>query len=85
MLDSIPQPVYVRDAAQRLITCNRRYEELVGASRGSLRGLPPDTPGLTGVIADLAELSEDYHDVIASGRPLSKNRCLHIQAQSAMC
>ncbi|MGN5478518.1 hypothetical protein ACTMU2_20350 [Cupriavidus basilensis] len=37
------QPVYVRDAAQRLITCNRRYEELVGASRGSLRGLPPDT------------------------------------------
>ncbi len=80
VLDSIPQPVYVRDAEQRLITCNRRYEELVGASRASLRGLPPGIPQqLTGVIADIAELSDDYRDVIASGCALSKDRCLHIQ------
>ncbi|CAG9167717.1 Virulence sensor protein BvgS [Cupriavidus laharis] len=80
VLDSIPQPVYVRDAAQRLITCNRRYEELIGASRASLRGRPPDIPEqLTGVIADIAELSEDYRHVIASGRPLNKDRCLHIK------
>ena len=80
VLDSIPQPVYVRDAEQRLITCNRRYEELVGASLASLRGQPPDIPEqLAGMIDDIAELSEDYRDVIASGRPLSKDRCLHIQ------
>ncbi|CAG2145736.1 Virulence sensor protein BvgS [Cupriavidus numazuensis] len=82
VLDSIPLPVYVRDARQRLITCNRRYEELVGASRASLRGLPPDKPEpLAGVITDVAELSEDYRDVISSGRALSKDRCLHIQGE----
>ncbi|CAG2157163.1 Virulence sensor protein BvgS [Cupriavidus yeoncheonensis] len=80
VLDSIPQPIYVRDAEQRLITCNRRYEELVGASLVSLRGRPPDTSEqLADVVGDIAELSEDYRDVIASGRPLSKARCLHIQ------
>ncbi|WER48719.1 ATP-binding protein [Cupriavidus sp. WKF15] len=79
VLDSIPQPVYVRDADQRLITCNRRYEELVGASLASLRGQPPDAPEqLAGVIEDIEALSEDYRDVIASGRPLNKDRCLHI-------
>lgn len=79
VLDSIPQPVYVRDTEQRLITCNRRYEELVGASLASLQGQPPDTARqLAGVIDDIAELSGDYRDVISSGRPLSKDRCLHI-------
>jgi two-component system sensor histidine kinase EvgS len=80
VLDSIPQPVYVRDAEQRLITCNRRYEELTGSSLASLQGQPPDTPEqLAGLIDDIAELSEDYRNVIASGLPLSKDRCLHIQ------
>jgi len=79
VLDGIPQPVYVRDASQRLITCNRRYEELVGASRDTLRGLPLDARGhLSSVVTDMAELVGDYREVIASGKALSRDRCLRI-------
>ncbi|KWR85142.1 hybrid sensor histidine kinase/response regulator [Cupriavidus sp. IDO] len=80
LLDGIPQPVYVRDAALRLMACNRRYEELIGTSRETLRGMPLEAVGhLRTVVTDMPELSSDYRKVIASGVALSKDRCVQIQ------
>ncbi|MDQ0138815.1 PAS domain-containing sensor histidine kinase [Cupriavidus necator] len=79
LLDGIPQPVYLRDAALRLIACNRSYEELLGASRDTLRGQPLEAALQAHPLAvDMAELARDYLTVIESGQPLLKDRCLRL-------
>ncbi|EON18352.1 signal transduction histidine kinase [Cupriavidus sp. GA3-3] len=83
LLDGIPQPVYLRDASLRLITCNRSYEELVGATRDTLRGQPLDTSVQVHPIAiDMAEVERDYRKVIKDGIPLHKDRCLRLGART---
>ncbi|MFJ4292281.1 ATP-binding protein [Cupriavidus sp. NPDC089707] len=83
LLDGIPQPVYLRDASLRLITCNRSYEELVGATRDRLRGQPIDAPGhVHPVVTDMAELARDYRKVLDKGEPLRKDRCLRLRGRS---
>ncbi|SOZ38170.1 PAS domain-containing sensor histidine kinase [Cupriavidus neocaledonicus] len=79
LLDGIPQPVYLRDAALRLIACNRGYEELVGATRASLLGQPLDAVLSAHPLAiDMAELARDYRRVIEDGAPLRTDRCLRL-------
>ncbi|SOZ10282.1 PAS domain-containing sensor histidine kinase [Cupriavidus taiwanensis] len=79
LLDGIPQPVYLRDAALRLVACNRSYEELLGATRGSLLGQPLDAVLSAHPLAtDMAELARDYRQVIADGAPLHADRCLRL-------
>lgn len=79
LLDGIPQPVYLRDASLRLITCNRSYEELLGATRDTLRGQPLDATLQAHPIAvDMAEVARDYRKVIEDGEPLHKDRCLRL-------
>ncbi|BDB26959.1 hypothetical protein Tamer19_68730 [Cupriavidus sp. TA19] len=83
LLDGIPQPVYLRDASLRLITCNRNYEELVGATRSMLRGQPLDAPGHAHpIVTDMAELARDYRKVLDEGEPLRKDRCLLLNGRS---
>jgi two-component system sensor histidine kinase EvgS len=79
LLDGIPQPVYLRDASLRLITCNRSYEELVGATRDALRGQPLEASiQARPIVVDMAELARDYRKVIEDGEPLHKDRCLRL-------
>ncbi|AGW93581.1 hypothetical protein N234_26460 [Ralstonia pickettii DTP0602] len=79
LLDGIPQPVYLRDASLRLITCNRSYEELVGATRETLRGQGLDAPGhVHPIVTDMAEVARDYRKVLEDGAPLHKDRCLRL-------
>ncbi|SOY97545.1 putative sensor hybrid histidine kinase [Cupriavidus taiwanensis] len=79
LLDGIPQPVYLRDAALRLIACNRSYEELLGATRGSLLGQPLDAVLSAHPLAtDMAELARDYRQVVEDGAPVHADRCLHL-------
>ena len=79
LLDGIPQPVYLRDAALRLIACNRSYEELLGATRGTLVGQPLDALQASHPLAvDMAELARDYRQVIENGAPLRADRCLRL-------
>ncbi|WP_354683719.1 ATP-binding protein [Cupriavidus necator] len=79
LLDGIPQPVYLRDASLRLITCNRSYEELLGATRDTLRGQGLDTTGHAHpLVTDMAEVARDYRKVIEDGVPLHKDRCLRL-------
>jgi PAS domain S-box-containing protein len=40
LLDSIPNPIYVKDPAGLLSACNRAYEEAFGISRGDFIGKP---------------------------------------------
>ncbi|WP_371748144.1 ATP-binding protein [Cupriavidus sp. AcVe19-6a] len=83
LLDGIPQPVYLRDASLRLITCNRSYEELVGATRDLLHGQPLDAPGRAHpIVTDMAELARDYRNVLDEGKPLRKDRCLTLRGRS---
>ena len=79
LLDGIPQPVYLRDAALRLIACNRSYEELLGATRGTLVGQPLDALQASHPLAvDMADLAQDYRQVIEDGAPLCADRCLRL-------
>lgn len=79
LLDGIPQPVYLRDASLRLITCNRSYEELVGATRDTLRGQGLDAAGhVHPIVTDMAEVARDYRKVLEDGAPLLKDRCLRL-------
>ncbi len=79
LLDGIPQPVYLRDASLRLITCNRSYEELVGTTRDALRGQGLEEAGhVHPVVTDMAEVVRDYRKVIEDGVPLHKDRCLQL-------
>ncbi|UDM53460.1 PAS domain-containing sensor histidine kinase [Cupriavidus sp. MP-37] len=79
LLDGIPQPVYLRDAALRLIACNRSYEELLGATRSALLGQPLDAVAAAQPLAiDMAELAHDYRQVIETGAPLRSDRCLRL-------
>jgi PAS domain S-box-containing protein len=38
LLDSIPYPVFVKDAQTRFLSCNRAYEQTFGTTREALRG-----------------------------------------------
>ncbi|NUT17027.1 MAG: PAS domain-containing protein, partial [Cupriavidus sp.] len=79
LLDGIPQPVYLRDARLQLVACNRSYEELLGASRGTLVGQPLDALHASHPLAvDMAELAHDYRHVIEDGAPLCADRCLRL-------
>ncbi|MBB2917122.1 PAS domain-containing hybrid sensor histidine kinase/response regulator [Cupriavidus alkaliphilus] len=79
LLDGIPQPVYLRDARLRLVACNRSYEELLGATRGTLLGQPLDALQASHPLAlDIAELAHDYRQVIDNGAPLRADRCLRL-------
>lgn len=79
LLDGIPQPVYLRDAALRLIACNRSYEELLGAKRSALIGQPLDAVVAAHPLAvDMVELARDYREVIENGAPLCSDRCLRL-------
>ncbi|WP_234825136.1 PAS domain-containing sensor histidine kinase [Cupriavidus necator] len=79
LLDGIPQPVYLRDASLRLITCNHSYEQLLGATRDTLRGQPLDATLQAHPLAvDMAEVARDYRKVIEDGEPLHKDRCLRL-------
>lgn len=79
LLDGIPQPVYLRDARLRLVACNRSYEELLGATRGTLVGQPLDALQASHPLAvDMAELAHDYRQVIENGLPLRTDRCLRL-------
>lgn len=79
LLDGIPQPVYLRDASLRLITCNRSYEELVGTTRDALRGQGLEEAGhVHPVVTDMAEVVRDYRKLIEDGVPLHKDRCLQL-------
>ncbi len=80
LIDGIPQPVSVRDAEGRLITCNRAFREATGLSEETAAGsLLRDCIWLS---AEQAEgLHREYLQVMASGEPVAVDRVLEINGE----
>lgn len=81
LLDGIPSPIYVRDLEGRLITCNKRYEEVfslhLDESKGSrltdLDVLPP---------ALAKQLHADYVMLLKDPKPVFVDRCIELEGRS---
>ncbi|WP_269791779.1 transporter substrate-binding domain-containing protein [Stenotrophomonas sp. Iso1] len=77
LINGTPHPIYVRDCEGRLVTCNSNYLEVFSATRGAVVG----KNALEGVKLDREEAQqfhEDYLWVIENGKPLEKDRTLHL-------
>ncbi|WP_420993043.1 ATP-binding protein [Cupriavidus sp. 30B13] len=83
VLDGIPQPIFLRDDALRMITCNRAYETALGTGRDALRGT---APALAHAVLkpdlDHAEHLEIYRQVLRTGQPFSADRRLVINGET---
>jgi PAS domain S-box-containing protein len=71
ILDSLPNPVYVKDAGQGWVLVNRAFAALVGVDPSDLTGHPADavTP-----LAAVADMQEDDRIVLRSRRPYAGER-----------
>ncbi|WP_249672257.1 ATP-binding protein [Pseudomonas abieticivorans] len=80
LLDGIPNPVYVRDLQGRLISCNKKYEEVFSTRFERVQGrllpevelLPPDMA---------AQMHADYLRLLTDQKPLFADRQLTLQGR----
>ena len=81
LIDGIPQPVSVRDADGRLITCNRAFREATGLPEDLAVG--SQLTDCTWLSAEQAEgLHREYLQVMASGEPVAVDRMLEINGET---
>ncbi|MGO4330944.1 transporter substrate-binding domain-containing protein [Cupriavidus sp. 2TAF22] len=82
VLDGIPQPIFLRDNALRMITCNSAYENALGAKREALRGTAPGFARST-VPSDIGheECRDIYRHVLKTGLPFGADRRLVINGE----
>lgn len=59
LMDTIPDPVYVKDVAGRLIGCNKAYEMLAGLPREAILGRTVEELFTAGVARTVAEKTRD--------------------------
>jgi len=79
VLDGIPQPIFLRDSALRMITCNRAYEAALGTSREVLRGTAPAYARAV-IKPDIGsqEQMDIYRRVLDTGQPFAADRRLMV-------
>ncbi|WP_454727087.1 MULTISPECIES: ATP-binding protein [Cupriavidus] len=83
VLDGIPQPIFLRDSALRMITCNSAYEAALGASRDALRGTAPaHARAVVKPDIDSREQLNIYRRVLDSGCPFAADRRLLIGGEA---
>ncbi len=83
VLDSIPQPVYLRDRELRLLNCNTAYERVAGQSRAQLRTASLEDCAIAfGHVLQIDALQSDYLDVMTTGRAMMKDRTIIIGAKT---
>jgi PAS domain S-box-containing protein len=71
ILDSLPNPVYVKDGRQGWVLVNRAFAALVGVDPSDLTGRPA---GAATPLAAMADMQEDDRIVLRSRRPYAGER-----------
>ncbi|MDF3835666.1 transporter substrate-binding domain-containing protein [Cupriavidus basilensis] len=76
--NGLPNPVYVRDCQGRMLSCNRRYEEVLGIAAGQVLGKTAlDLPPSHFEAAPLFHAC--YLRAIADDEPIRQQRAVHIR------
>ncbi|MGR2709938.1 hybrid sensor histidine kinase/response regulator [Pseudomonas sp. IB20] len=75
LLDGMPNPVFVRDLAGRLVTCNTRYEQQLATTREQIKGLTLMESGLLPE-AVAARLHAEHMEQLATQQSLFVDRQL---------
>ncbi|WP_342246644.1 transporter substrate-binding domain-containing protein [Pseudomonas sp. OTU5201] len=81
LIDSMPPPLYVRDADGRLLSCNRSYLSAMGLSLDTVRGrmaseLPPE------IFESAPEFQQLYRQAMTEGQMLQGVRTVQIGGQT---
>ncbi|MGX0936773.1 two-component system, NarL family, sensor histidine kinase EvgS [Cupriavidus metallidurans] len=79
ILDAIPQPIYLRDADLRLMTCNAAFERALGCGRKQMRGRTIDQMPLK--LGDIPLSLQTYRKVLATGEAATLDRTLMIEGK----
>jgi two-component system sensor histidine kinase EvgS len=79
ILDAIPQPIYLRDADLRLMTCNAAFERALGCGRKQMRGRTIDQMPLK--LGDIPLSMQTYRKVLATGEAATLDRSLMIEGK----
>ncbi|MGE8065957.1 transporter substrate-binding domain-containing protein [Pseudomonas sp. NPDC089569] len=77
LVNGTPHPIYVRDRAGLLQSCNDSYLQVFHANREDVIG-KSNIQGNMGNVFEAREFRADYQRVIAEGKPLVLDRALHI-------
>ncbi len=81
LINGTPHPIYVRDRAARLLTCNANYLDAFGTTLETVVG----KTALEGVKIDRGEgagFHDDYLWVMEHGKPLEVDRTLHVPGRT---
>jgi len=81
LINGTPHPIYVRDRAGRLLTCNANYLDAFGTTLEMVTG----RTALEGVKIDRSEgagFHDDYLWVMEHGKPLEVDRTLHVPGRT---
>ncbi len=81
LINGTPHPIYVRDRAGRLLTCNANYLDAFGTTLDAVTG----RTALEGVKIDRGEgagFHDDYLWVMEHGKPLEVDRTLHVPGRT---
>lgn len=80
LIDAIPQPVSVRDADGRLLTCNRAFLQAVGAAREEVQSTRLTECGWVSAM-HAEQLQQEYLQVMADGQPQAGDRMVLINGE----
>lgn len=81
LLDAIPQPVYVRDTALRMVTCNRAYEQIIGLPRTLLHQRTLQEMPKVLNPAESEASRKIYQRVLDSGQSSKMDRRVHLGSE----
>lgn len=80
LIDAIPQPVSVRDADGRLLTCNRAFLQAIGIAREEVQNTRLTECGWMSA-GQSEQLHQEYLQVMADGQPHAGDRVVQINGE----